>query len=550
MAWGDPILPGAPRFDPTRLSSGSQAGQFGYNCDYVGFLPSTPGGQGARRGLLVVNHEYTNPELMFAGYDHNDPASEQIRIQLEAHGMSVVEVEKSSGGQWVANASAPRNRRVTGTTETAVTGPAAGHRLLRTRDDRTGTRVVGTLANCSAGLTPWGTILSAEENFHMYFAWQDKITDIEAGTIHGRYGLPREDSSFRFERLASRFDLRSAPHEPFRFGWVVELDPYDPEWVPRKRTALGRLRREGAACVVSPGGRVVLYSGDDIVFEYIYKFVTRGTYDPGDRDKNRDLLDQGTLFVARLNHDGTGIWMPLLPGGALSPQNGFESQADICINTAGAADLLHPTQMDRPEDIQVSPTTGKVYVALTHNPFRGGDGYLLTDPANPRRDNRHGHIIEITEQNDDHASTRFTWNIFMLCGDPADPTTYFAGFPRSLVSPISRPDNLTFDASGNMWVATDGQPVTLGANDGLYAVPVAGPERGWIRRFLSAVPGAEICSPRFTPDERTLFASVQHPGEGSTLENPSSVWPDGDIPRPAVVAVTTDDGSPIGRRQT
>jgi secreted PhoX family phosphatase len=472
---------------------------------------------------------------------------EQVDIQIAAHGLSVLEIRCDKTAGWIVVPGSPHARRITGETRCAITGPAAGDRWLRTAADPTGRWVDGTLANCSAGVTPWGTILSGEENWHLYFGNRDRIADIDVLVAHARYGVPRQISNFGWERFHERFDLETEPHEPFRFGWTVEIDPYDATWTPRKRTAAGRFRREGAATVVSARDRLVLYSGDDIPFEYIYKFVTREPVQPGGRDANDGLLDDGDLFVARFFHDGTGVWHRLRHGeGPLTEARGFRDQADVLIRTAAAADAWNPTKMDRPEDIRVHPQSGAVFVALTNNPLRGTAGFLPADAANPRPRNHGGHVLEIHEAGGDHAATTFHWQIFLLCGDPADSSSYFAGFPKGLVSAIACPDNLTFDRRGNLWIATDGLPRTMAANDGLFAVPVAGPRRGWVRRFFSGVPGSEICSPAFTPDNRTLFLAVQHPGEGSTLAAPSSRWPGGAIPRPSVVVVQEQSGGQIG----
>ncbi|MFQ5460188.1 MAG: PhoX family phosphatase, partial [Anaerolineae bacterium] len=461
IRWGDPLFSDAPAFDPAVLTAAAQGRQFGYNCDYVGYLPLPAGSDESNRGLLTVHHEYTNPELMFLGYDPAAPTREQVDVQLAAHGISIVEVARSRTGDWSQTTASSFNRRITATTPLDVTGPAAGHMWLRTEDYPRGTTVPGTLANCSAGITPWGTVLSAEENFHLYFGRRDRIDDGVIRSIHGRYGVPRRKSYYGFETQAREFDLVANPTGPFAFGWVVETDPYDANWKPRKRTALGRIRREGATCVVAPSGRVAVYSGEDIAFEYVYKFVTRDAYDPGRRERNLDLLDHGTLYAARFDHDGTGLWLPLVHGvGPLKASNGFDSQGDVVMDVLDAADRMVPTRMDRPEDIKVSPRTGRVYIALTSNVLRGEEGYLGPDPSNPRPVNRHGHIIELTEQGGDHAALRFSWRVFMLCGEPTEPDTYFAGFPKALVDAISRPDNLTFDRLGNLWVATDGQART------------------------------------------------------------------------------------------
>jgi secreted PhoX family phosphatase len=391
-------------------------------------------------------------------------------------------------------------------------------------------------------------VLTAEENFHQYFANADLLpADDPRKAVHARYGLPKAASERLWERYHERFDISKHPNEPFRFGWVVEVDPYNPHAVPMKRTALGRFKHEGATVVVAPDERVVVYSGDDERFEYVYKFVSAGHVDASQREANIGLLDEGTLYVATFHDDGTGQWLPLVFGqGGLTPEHGFASQAEVLINTRGAADVLGATKMDRPEDIETNPVNGKVYCLMTNNTQRTA---AQVDAANPRANNRHGHIIELAEDGDDPTSVTFTWEIFILCGDPANPDddVFFAGFDPALVSPMSSPDNVVFDNAGNLWISTDGQPSTFKKNDGVYAVPVEGPERGYVRQFLSGVPGGEMASLIFTPNNHTLFCAVQHPGEGSVIENPSSTWPDGTTPpRPSVIAVVKEGGGVIG----
>jgi hypothetical protein len=287
----------------------------------------------------------------------------------------------------------------------------------------------------------------------------------------------------------------------------------------------------------------VAYTGDDERFEYMYKFVTKGKFDPSKGVENGALLDEGTLYAAKFNDDGTGVWLPLVAGqGALAAW----TQAEICVNTRGAADAMGATKMDRPEDIETNPVNKKVYCAFTNNSRRGAAGQLGTDAANPRAINTHGHVIELTETGDDATATTFGWSIFMLCGDPsvAAQGTYFAGW-QGAVSPISSPDNITFDRAGNLWIATDGQINTFRRNDGIYVVPTAGSQRGNLRQLLSGVPGGEVASLAFSADERYLFVSIQHPGEGSTLASPTSTFPNGDMPRPTVIVVENDNGSRV-----
>jgi secreted PhoX family phosphatase len=442
------------------------------------------------------------------------------------------------------------NRRLTGFTPMRVSGPAAGHEWLRTSTDPQGSTILGTLNNCAGGKTPWGTVLTAEENFHQYFANLKDLPDSDyRKAIHNRYGMTTGASELRWESFYPRFDIAQEPSEAFRFGWVVEFDPYDPAMAPVKRTALGRFRHEAATITVAPGGQVVAYSGDDARGEYVYKFVTTGAYNPRVRSANMNLLDEGVLYVARFDPDGSGEWLPLVHGsGPLNEGNGFMSQGDVLMKTRNAADALGATKMDRPEDIETNPVNKKVYVVLTNNNQRGVDRGPAIDPANPRANNTGGHIIEITEDGNNHAGTRFRWEIFILAGLPGDETTFFAGADKSRVSPIGAPDNIVFDLAGNAWVATDGAASAIKLNDGLFAIPTAGAERGRVQQFFSTVRGSEVCGPEFTPDNRTLFLAIQHPGEGGTFDEPISDWPDRQgLPRPSVITIQAFDSRPIGR---
>lgn len=568
LQWGAPLTASAPAFDPMSQTAEGQAQQFGYNCDWVDFLPLPVGSDTADHGLLVVNHEYTNPELMFPGYLSRNPdfdalpnpdnappeipeflvntSQELIDVELEAHGLSVVEIRRNESGAWEVVQDSEYNRRITATSPMDITGPAAGADRLKTSADSTGTKVIGTLNNCAGGLTPWGTAISGEENFQQYFANLASLPESDPlWALHDRFGLNEEASDRLWEEFYPRFDVSQEPNEPNRYGWGVEFDPYDPQSVPKKRTALGRNKHEGHTSAVAPGGQVAIYSGDDERFEYAYKFVTAGTFNPDDRAANMDLLDEGTLYVARFNDDGSGEWMPLIHGeGPLTEANGFASQADVLIGTRMAGDLLGATKMDRPEDFETNPVNKKVYLVCTNNSNRTLEE---TDNANPRPENFNGHIIEITEANDDHAATTFSWEMFILAGDPANGATYFAGFDTELVSPISSPDNITFDRAGNIWISTDGLPNNLEGNDGLFVAPTEGEERGFVRQFFSAVVGSEVTGPVFNPDNTALFVAVQHPGEGGTFEEPVSTWPNGDgTPRPSVIVIQATDGRAIG----
>ncbi len=397
------------------------------------------------------------------------------------------------------------------------------------------------------------------------------MTDPIVAAAHARYGLPTGPSERRWEQEYDRFDLALEPNEPFRFGYVVEIDPTDPSSTPRKHTALGRFKHEAATVHIAPDGRAVAYSGDDERFDYVYKFISRDRYIEGNKAHNMNLLTEGDLHVARFSgdsppaeleryngagtlgqlpedgeFDGSGEWLPLVVAGQ-SMVPGF-TVAEVLIRTRQAADAVAPTKMDRPEDVERNPVNGRVYMAMTNNTNRGRGANPGIDEANPRRvdeagattGNKYGHVVELVESGDDGTALTFAWRLFLVCGNPTDPTTYFAGFPRDQVSPVSAPDNVAFDGSGNLWIATDGQPGTIGKSDAFHAVPVQGPERGRVRQFLSVPAGAEACGPEFTPDERALFCAVQHPGDGL----PSS-WPDGGgaVPRPSVITVfkTTGD---------
>jgi secreted PhoX family phosphatase len=400
--------------------------------------------------------------------------------------------------------------------------------------------------NCAGGMTPWGTYLMAEENFNGNFMGELPEAHPEAEN-HARYDVP--SAWYVWGRHVPRFDVGHEPHEPNRFGWVVEVDLDDPESPPKKRTALGRFKHEGAESVLAPDGRVVIYMGDDQRFDYIYKFVSRRAWDPQDPASGRDLLDDGVLYVARFEADGTVQWLPLVHGqGPLTAANGFVSQADVLISTRLAADALGATPMDRPEDVEADPASGSVWVMLTNNHLRTEE---RLNAANPRARNLFGHIIQIVEPDGDFAATRSRWEFLVRCGDPDDPAHGAVWNPAtSREGWFGSPDNCAVDPAGRLWVATDGNEAT-GANDGLWALETTGPLRGTGRAFFRAPVGAEVCGPRFTPGGDTLFLSVQHPGDGSgrTFNNPATRWPDfedGRPPRPAVLAIRRDDGGPVG----
>lgn len=564
IRWGDPVLADAPAFDPHNQTAEAQARQFGYNNDYVGFLPLNAD---ASRGLLCVNHEYSSEEVMFPGIVQEDRSDfsyltpELVAIEMAAHGGSIIEIARDGDGAWRTVPASALNRRITAS-ETAMTvdGPAAGHERLRTSTDPDGTQIVGTFNNCAGGMTPWGTYLMAEENFHGYF-WSDDLDALKAtpqAASYARYGVPGK--WYAWGQFDDRFNVDKEPNEPNRFGWIVEVDPLDPTSTPVKHTALGRFRHEGAECILNGDGHAVIYSGDDARFDYVYRFVSAEAYRPVDDAHNRTLLSNGTLSVARYDADGTVTWLPLVQGvGPLTEENGFTSQADVMIDARLAADLLGATKMDRPEDVQPA-ADGRVYVMLTNNSKRKvGD----EDTANPRAKNRFGHIIEMRAPDGDHTADRYTWDILVKCGDPSIAEVGAAWNPETSADGwFGSPDNCAIDGEGRLWVATDqGRNwARTGKADGLYAVETEGERRGTSQLFFRVPIGAELCGPTFTPDSETLFLAVQHPGtdgtrnfpgfeRDSTFEDPATRWPDfkdGVPPRPSVMVVTRRGGGRIG----
>ncbi len=556
IRWGDAVAEGAPAFDPAAQTAAAQERQFGYNNDFVAFMPLPVGSDASDHGLLCVNHEYTNAELMFPGLTLKDKlerqTSEQVAVEMAAHGHSVLEIRRQDG-VWAVVPASPFARRISLNTAMAVSGPAAGHPRLRTKADPSGRVVMGTMNNCAGGTTPWGTVLIAEENFDTYFGGDPKKTP-EADSL-ARIGI-KGKSRYGWSRFHDRFDVEKEPFEPNRFGWVVEIDPYDPTFTPVKRTALGRFKHEAATTTLLPDGRVVVYSGDDEVFEYLYRFVTKGRYDPRNRLANMGLLDEGTLAVARFDKDGSLTWLPLVWGaGPLTPANGFGDQGDVLIDARRAADLLGATPLDRPEDVEVNPANGRVYVMLTNNTKRKPE--QVGGPS-PRADNRHGHVVELSPpgagkgRRARHDADRFRWEILFLAGRREDGATTHPASDR-FGAWLSAPDNCTFDNRGRLWISSDQGSAQRknGIPDGMYACDVDGPGRALTKFFYACPRDAEMCGPAFTPDNRTLFVAVQHPGEdkASTFDQPSTRWPDftdGMPPRPAIVAISRDDGQPIG----
>jgi len=558
-AWGEPIgVPGnmpAFRWDASN-SAADQAVQMGMHHDGIHYFPINGS---STHGLLTMNHEYTDDGLLFPDGKNNWTA-EKVHKAQAAHGVAVIEVVFLDG-QWQIVRPSNYARRYTTRTPFALGGPAAGHALMKTVDDPEGRTVLGTLNNCASGQTPWGTYLSAEENWAFYFDGP-----AERDTDQRRWGLLRRGLS-RWGEHDPRFDAEQHPNEFHRFGWIVEIDPYDPASVPVKRTALGRGAKEGATVATTRDGRAVVYSGEDARFEYIYKFVSRDRIAPGGAKANAELLDHGTLYVARFDADGTGRWLALVQGeGPLTADNGFPDQATVLIRSRQASDLLGATKMDRPEWIAVDQDAGTVYCTLTNNSRRGVANNPDVDAANPRANNKMGHIIQWTEAGDFDA-TSLHWRHLLLAGDPANERPEARG--NITGDHFACPDGLTLDARGVLWIQTDmssdemhrGEMKRMGNNQMLACDPASGE----LRRFLTGPVGCEITGIALTPDGRTMFVNIQHPGEPLTprednLELPNlnndpadprrySNWPDfrpDGRPRSATVAVRKTDGGPIG----
>lgn len=551
--WGEPVgIAGAmPDWRPDAATTAAeQALQLGMHHDGLQFVPLDGGS--SRRGLLVVNHEYTDEGLLHAV--GAAAGTERVRKSQAAHGMSVVEVERGGDGAWRLVRPSAYARRITATTPVDLSGPAAGHPLLRTAADPGGRRVLGTMANCGLGITPWGTVLSGEENFHEYFVTADQPTAHER-----RWGLTTA-SWARWHEHDPRFDTVRHPNEPNRYGWIVEVDPMDPQRPPVKRTALGRACHEGATVALAADGRAVVYMGEDARFECLYRFVSRDPVRPAGNglsaaQANADLLDHGQLWVARFDAGGHGHWLPLVHGaGPLTAARGYADTGDVLVKARQASDAVGGTPLDRPEWIALHSRGDVVCVALTNNAERGTPGRPGVDAANPRPRNEWGQIVRWRPAGGDHAADRFEWDHLLLAGDTAGAA---AGNPRG--DAFACPDTIAFDTRGVLWIATDvacdrllrGEMARYGNNQLLACDPAGGD----VRRFLTGPVGCEITGASWAPDGRTLFVDVQHPGEAPDLvTDPAaprrwSNWPDflpGGRPRSATLAIRRDDGGVIG----
>ena len=545
ISWGDPILKNAPTFDESGLQdSSAQAGQFGDNTDGMSFFPLS-----SNRALLAVNNEYTNYLLLFA-HQGKQMSADDVKKAQAAHGVSVFEIQRDNEGNWHYLADSQYNRRITANTEMQITGVAAGHPLMQTNADPSGKKALGTFNNCSNGQTPWGTYITCEENFNGYFAAPGAKSMDEH---QQRYGLVAENNRYQWHKFDQRFDMNQEPNEPHRFGWIVEIDPMDPTSTPKKRTALGRFKHENAAITVADNGHVIVYLGDDERGEHIYKFVSKNRFNPNTPLKNRELLEEGTLYAARFNNKegelkGDGQWMELTHGkNGLTAENGFADQATVMIYAREAATIVAATTMDRPEWVAIHPDNKTVFCTLTNNKNRGVKENQPLDGANPRAINNYGQIVRWQPMNGDHTHNQFTWDLFLVAGNPTIHQDIYAGSSNiNDENMFNSPDGIGFDKAGRLWIQTDGKY----SNEGDYVgmgnnqMLCADPDSGEIRRFATGPIACEITGLTFSEDQRTMFVGVQHPGEN----NKPSHFPAGgnSKPRSTIMAITREDGGIIG----
>ncbi|MBL8550045.1 MAG: PhoX family phosphatase [Hyphomonadaceae bacterium] len=602
IAWGDALFSDLPGFDPDALTRSDQEKRFGMNNDMLALFPAEhafPPPRDGTRMILCANNEYAGLEMMFpAVARREDFTAAHAAAAIASTGVSIVALEKTEAG-WSAVQDAHVNRRITPFTPALFSGPAAEHPWIRAagainnaQEGVAGPAIAcGTHANCAGGQTPWGTYLTSEENFHYLFHASEPAAAPLAGAQ--RDGAYRRDCTRMmvppqypsYGALAPpQYDMAKNPHGPSLYGWVVEIDPYDPSSAPRKRTHLGRKTGECATTALTRDGRVAVYMGDDQNNEHVYKFVSAGRFDPADRAAAFSLLDTGVLHAARFEADGTGRWIPLTraaanaalgagpPGGDIP---GFDTEADVFMRVRDAALALGATQMDRPEDVEALRDDnwvgrGSVFIVCTNNYVRA-----TARPANPDRTagqpNRTGHIIRIEEANHDCGAATFTWDVFALAGDP-DASSVETRAGAVLVSTavdgastftgdrFACPDNICFDRALNVWIATDGNDTVFNdCNDSVLVAPTDPAAARNVKRFLVGPMGAEICGPTMAPDEKAFFVAIQHPGEDNAgvryssarfRDNvrPGSSFPDGGgaWPRSAVVVITRDDGGQIG----
>ena len=550
ISWGQPLQAGGPAFKPDGTGTAAQQEvQLGDNNDGMSLFafPDDP-----NRALMAINNEYTNYRYLYPHGGQPTSAEDAHKAQA-SEGVSVIEIQRT-GDRWQFVQGSPFNRRIHGNTPIRLSGPAAGHALLRTQADSTGTRALGTFQNCANGKTPWGTYLTCEENFTDCFGSTDPNQTFNAA--QKRYGVVAASKDINWHLHDPRFDLAYNPNELNRHGWVVEIDPFDPHSTPVKRTALGRFKHENAALAETRDGHAVVYMGDDERGEFIYKFISRDKIDHQNPKANRDLLDHGTLYVARFDNGdsqpdrpkGKGQWIELSHGkNGINAGSGFANQAEVLIHARLAASAVGATRMDRPEWIVVSPKDGQVYCTLTNNVKRGEDGQPVGGP-NPREKNVYGQILRWSEQGNDHGAAHFDWDLFVVAGNPAVHPKQPKGGSANITpqNMFNSPDGMGFDDAGRLWILTDGDVSNTGdfAGMGNNQMLCADPNTGEIRRFMVGPVGCEVTGISFAPDQKTLFVGIQHPGENGGSTFPEHL-PNG-TPRSSVMAISREDGGIVG----
>ncbi|MBS0124520.1 PhoX family protein [Thetidibacter halocola] len=535
--WGDPLFSDAAPFDPAGgIDLASSDKVFGENTDGMELF-FVDG-----RQVIAVNHEYVNPEINLPATGGEVTNADEARLLQNLQGVTVMEVAEGENG-WQIVVDSPYNRRIHHNTPMRLSGPAAGSDLLRTEADPTGTQSLGTFNNCGSGKTPWGTYLTCEENFNGYFGSTDPNAALPAD--YKRYGIGLE-SRYAYEKFDARFDVSKNPNEPYRAGWVVEIDPAKPDSTPVKRTALGRFKHENAACALTKDGRVVVYMGDDERGEYMYKFVSTGFYTPGGATEG--LLDDGQLFAAKFNEDGTGQWV------ALTPDSTGMTTEEILVFSRMAGSKVGATTMDRPEWVAVNPVSVEGYCALTNNSRRGvkqDDGSIRTNAggeamtlnaANPREANDYGQIVRWFPDGEDHGAESFRWDLYVMAGNPTVHSDAYAGSDNVNEGNLfNSPDGMMFDQTGLLWIQTDGDDSNEGdfAGHGNNQMLAGDPATGRIERFLTGPVGSEVTGLTWSVDRRAMFVGIQHP---------SAPFPDGEgaLPRSTVIAVMRDDGGLVG----
>ena len=536
--WGEPMWSNSVEFDHmTRGNGESQELSFGDNNDGMWLYNDAEG-----RSVLTVNNEYVNRKIIYGGSGSGSPENaDDVRKGKAGHGVSVVEIAENDG-KWSIVKDSAYNRRITADTPMEITGPARGHELLKTAADPDGVQSLGTWNNCGNGRTPWGTYLACEENFNGYYSSSDP--DIEIGPEFKRYGVGPKDWGYAWATADERFDISKHPNESNRNGYIVEINPLAPDSTPKKRTAMGRFKHENAEIVIAGNGQVVAYMGDDERGEFLYKFISDGTYAEG--GDNADLLESGRLFVAKFAEGGRGEWAELTP-----ESSGMASQAEVCIHSRIAASAVGATTMDRPEWVAANPMKAEVYCCLTNNknrgkkPNKGGDATPVGGP-NPRAGNLYGQIVRWRPDGGDHLATGFDWDLYVVAGNPTVHSDANAGSSNVTADNMfNSPDGLAFDSMGRLWIQTDGKYTNKDdfAGQGNNQMLVGDPGTGEIRRFMVGPKECEVTGFAWSADRKTLFIGIQHPGEKG-----DSHFPDGGdtAPRSAIVAIARDDGGIVG----